>query len=352
MGRSSSLIATSIRGSRLPFFEEHRILTDSLSTTGCTIAAVPSGRWAVGVSGGADSVALLLMLAERRLPTSSDTEPADLSLHVVHLDHQLRGAASDGDAMFVTDLAAKLHLPCTIARREQIESQLESKTQPLSANPSARYRQLRMELFRQTIEREKFDGVMLAHHADDQAETILLRLLRGGGPGTLGGIVRSRKIAGIQVLRPLLNIRRRELVEFLQSRKQDWREDASNESDDYARNRVRKFLSGRPELFEGILQLGRGCQRFARWARKNAPVLAAEFPVAPLADLPRSVARQSARQWLIRQGAPPDELTSATLDRLRQMAADAASPVRQDFPGRILVQRRGGMISVSRIHSP
>src|SRR5581483_12515163 len=97
------------------------------------IAAVPPGAWAVGVSGGADSVALLLLLAGR----------GDLALHVVHLNHETRGPESDGDERFVRDLAGRLNLPCVAARRSEVEPALDD----LAANPSARYRAARMALF-------------------------------------------------------------------------------------------------------------------------------------------------------------------------------------------------------------
>lgn len=84
--------------------------------------SVPAGRWAIGVSGGADSVALLMLIADW----------PDISLHVVHLDHQLRGAESTGDARFVAELAARLGLQCTIAQRGQLERDVPK----LPANPS------------------------------------------------------------------------------------------------------------------------------------------------------------------------------------------------------------------------
>jgi tRNA(Ile)-lysidine synthetase-like protein len=294
------------------------------------VERVPAGRWAVGVSGGADSVALLLLLRDR----------PDLFLHVVHLDHQTRGKASTDDAAFVADLAAPLSHPCTLARRDQIEPMI----QKLPRNPSARYRAIRMELFRRTVARENLDGVILAHQADDQAETILFRLLRGSGPAGLMGMSPRRWIHGLLILRPLLGLRRQALRDFLLERRQPWREDASNQSDRYARGRVRTFLQSRPELHESLLELGRACAGLVRSVRQSAPVLETEFPAVALADLPRIVARESARRWLIARGVPPGKLTTSILDRLCLMAADAAAPPRQQFPARLTVHRRSGWI--------
>jgi len=291
----------------------------------------PAGRWAVAVSGGADSVALLLLLHSR----------PDISLHVVHLDHQIRGQASADDADFVAGLAGKLAIPATIVRRDQIEPGMGR----LPKNPSARYRAIRLELFRRVVEREKLLGVILAHQADDQAETILLRLLRGSGPAGLAAMRPRGQIAGLTILRPLLAVRRQALRDFLTSRGQDWREDASNRSEKYARNRVRKFLESRADLHEPLLAVGRACAAYVDWIRKTAPVLNDKFPAIELAEFPRMLARESARRWLISQGVPPEALTPAMLDRLCEIAADAASPPRQQFPASVTVRRRSGWIS-------
>jgi tRNA(Ile)-lysidine synthetase-like protein len=294
---------------------------------------IAPGRWAIAVSGGADSVALLLLLHGR----------PEISLHVIHLDHQTRGQASTDDAAFVAALADKLAIPATILRRDQIEPEMG----PLPKNPSARYRAIRLELFRRVVEREKLDGVMLAHQADDQAETILLRLLRGSGPMGLVGMKDRRQIGGLTIVRPLLSIRRSELREFLVQRGQDWREDASNASDKYARNRVRRFLESRPELHESILAVGRASAECSGWISQTAPQLTDKFPANALAELPRPLARESARRWLKRQGVPAAHVSDEVADRLLEMSVDAATPARQLFPGKIMIHRRSGWIARS-----
>src|SRR5437763_184149 len=135
-------------------------------------ASIPPGPWAVGVSGGADSVSLLLLLRNR----------PDLHLHVVHLNHETRGQQSDTDTVFVEQLALSLDLPVTLRRLSEV---------PLNdppATPSARYRAARLAFFAQVVADHHLEGVILAHHADDQAETILQRLLRNSGPAGLTGI--------------------------------------------------------------------------------------------------------------------------------------------------------------------
>ena len=297
------------------------------------IASIPPGPWAVGVSGGADSTALLCLLRTR----------PELSLHVVHLDHELRGQASADDAEFVRSLADQFGVPCTLTLR----SQFEAASSNLPQNPSAQYRALRMELYRRVAGEQHLLGVILAHHADDQAETVLHRLIRGSGPAGLCGMSVTTRINSLLVLRPLLNVRRELLREYLRSIGQSWREDASNESDLYLRNRLRRWLQNQPDLRDALLRLAEACAALRDWTSRNSPQLPQSFRIAALQSLPRLLARESARRWLTSQGANGDELTPSALDRLLEMACDAASPPRQSFPGELLALRRGGRIQAA-----
>jgi tRNA(Ile)-lysidine synthetase-like protein len=297
---------------------------------GDAVAAVPAGAWAVGVSGGADSVALLLALAQR----------ADLRLHVVHLDHQTRGEESTADAEFVRALADRLNLPCTLATRSQIEP-LAGK---LPKNPSALYRRLRLALFARAISEHGLAGVLLAHHADDQAQTILQRLLRGASAAGLAGMMPSATIAGIAVIRPLLAIPSQSLREFLRERDQPWREDSSNRSMKYLRNRVRPLIAARPALRDALLDLGAACRELRSWELRNLPGLESTLPVRTVQDLPALLARAMLRGWLAKIGVPRGEIDSACIERVLQMAADAASPPRIQLPGGITIARRRGVL--------
>jgi tRNA(Ile)-lysidine synthetase-like protein len=295
------------------------------------IAAIPPSPWAVGVSGGADSVALLLLLHDR----------PELSLRVVHIDHQLRRAESDADAAFVADLAAQLGVPCDIFCRSDIETSMAD----LPANPSARYRAVRLEAFGRVVAQHALHGVILAHHADDVAETVLQRLLRGSGAAGLGGIAADAHVGRLTIIRPLLAVHRAALRQVLADRNQGWREDQSNASAKYLRNRLRRLLADHPELTQATLELAAACQAWSGWLHRLAPALPSEFPVGALASLPDPIARESARRWLVQAGAPPGELSPAVLDRLGCMAADAATPSHQSFPGPVDVRRRAGIIT-------
>lgn len=305
---------------------------DALTTA---VARVPAGAWAAAVSGGADSVALLLLVARR----------PDLRLHVVHIDHQTRNGASTLDAKFVAELAAQLGLPCSAATREELEPLLRDPP----TNLSARFRALRLAHFQQVVSEhalQGLQGVLLAHHADDQAETVFHRLLRGSSPLGLAGMSERATVGGLSLFRPLLGVRRDELRRFLQATGQDWREDESNRSPKYLRNRIRVVLRERPALVESLLRLGAACAALRRQVRRSVPPLQADLNVRPLGRMTTLAARETIRRWLVERGAPADEVSTAALDSVLTMATDAASPPRRHVPGGLLLRRRGGVLFV------
>jgi tRNA(Ile)-lysidine synthase len=298
------------------------------------IETVSAGAWAVGVSGGADSVALLALLRGR----------GDVRCHAVHLDHQTRDGASADDARFVATLCATWKVPCTIARRSEIESSVAD----LPANRSARFRALRLELFRRVCAKQGLAGVILAHHADDQAETIFQRLVRGSaGPAGLVGMRLRTRVAGLTIQRPLLGATSAELREMLRARGQPWREDSSNASPAYQRNRVRKILAANPPLSHALLDMAEAMGAWVNWARSSAPTLAETFAVRELADQPEALAMEALRRWLAERGAPREELSPDVLARLIEMARDAGTSPRRHFPGGLLVARRSGRIGLA-----
>jgi tRNA(Ile)-lysidine synthase len=292
----------------------------------------PPGRWGVGVSGGADSVALLELMRGRD----------DVEILPIHLDHETRGGASGEDARFVRELAREWSLRCISATRSGVERLMGEPP----SNRSARYRAARLKLFSLVVAEEKLDGVVLAHHADDQAETVVQRLLRGSGPAGLVGMRADAIVSGVRIIRPLLMVRREALREMLRERGTPWREDASNEVLDQQRNRVRKLLASRPPLTEAAIELAEASAALVAWLRACGPELDEVFDVRELHHLPRPLAREAARRWLAAHTPAGEEIAPAAAERLVEMATDAASPARQHFPGGVLVRRRGGRISV------
>jgi tRNA(Ile)-lysidine synthase len=187
----------------------------------------PGGRVVVALSGGPDSVALVHLLLE--LETGGRLVVAG----VAHFNHQLRGAGSDGDEAFCRDLAAGLGLPFEAGRGDV---RTAAKTQGRSIEDAARV--LRYAFLEEAADRLGADAIAIGHSRDDQAETFLLRLIRGAGPQGLAGILPR---AG-RVVRPLLDIPRRELRAYVAARRFAFREDPTNQDLGIPRNRVRHEL--------------------------------------------------------------------------------------------------------------
>jgi tRNA(Ile)-lysidine synthase len=184
-------------------------------------------RVGVAVSGGGDSVALLRLLLELR--------PAlGISLSVVHFNHKLRGKASEKDERFVADLAEKFGLTLHVGQAD-----VGKKARQEKRNLEDAARRVRYEFFRRLTENGLVDRVATAHTADDQAETVLAHILRGTGLAGLAGI---HPVTEDGIVRPLLEVRRTELRKYLRTKKQAWREDATNKDTSRQRARMRKKL--------------------------------------------------------------------------------------------------------------
>src|ERR1017187_7509071 len=183
----------------------------------------PGDRVAIAVSGGADSVCLLHVL--RNLAPRWN-----LTLSVLHINHNLRGDASRADADFVRSLAAPLDPPFPLHG-------LDLATTPGNLEQSAR--NARLAFFHEGLARGLATRIALGHTRSDQAETVLFRFLRGSGATGLAAI---RPVTDRGIVRPLIEIERPEIVRFLRGRSIPWREDATNATLDFARNRIRHQL--------------------------------------------------------------------------------------------------------------
>src|ERR1700719_2179324 len=183
-------------------------------------------RVGVAVSGGADSVALLLLLLELRAKIG-------VVLSVVHFNHKLRGKASEADARFVEKLALKHGLAFHVGQAD-----VKAKARRDKNNLEDTARRARYEFFTTLIMAERLDKIVVAHTMDDQAETVLAHILRGTGLAGLGGMHPAVE----HVVRPLLAVRRAELRAYLHGKKRTWREDATNRDTTKMRARIRKKL--------------------------------------------------------------------------------------------------------------
>ena len=205
----------------------HRVL-DFIKSQGLVI---PGRTLVVAVSGGADSVCLLSILLELQ-------RELDIRLHVAHLDHRLRGAASRADARYVAGLARRLGLPATIESRD-VRSY--GRAHHLSLEEAAR--EVRYAFLAEVAAGAGAERVAVGHTADDHVETVLMHLVRGSGLGGLRGLRPLNRLAcaghDITIIRPLLSLTREETAAYCRRRHLRPRVDASNLSSEPFRNRIR-----------------------------------------------------------------------------------------------------------------
>ncbi|HIQ20635.1 MAG TPA: tRNA lysidine(34) synthetase TilS [Planctomycetes bacterium] len=215
-------------------------------------AAWPPAQWAdvtvlVAVSGGSDSVALLRMMVALKRGGRGQ-------LAVAHCNHQLRGAEADEDERFVVALCESLGLPCHVGRSRPVRAGSDGLEGSL--------RKARYGFLQSQANRLGARYVATAHTADDQAETVLHRILRGTSIAGLAGIPRTRPLGpACTLIRPLLGFRRSELVAYLHQSGQPYRSDSSNVDQRFTRNRIRHDLLPRlarqfnPNVLDALLRL-------------------------------------------------------------------------------------------------
>ncbi len=305
-------------------------------------ASIPrGGRVVAAVSGGGDSVALVHLLAElagRSLVTLAG---------VAHVNHRLRGPASDGDERFCRDLARRLGVPCLVESAAVADLARSRRVSVERAGHEVRH-----AFFRRAAAELGAARVALGHTIDDQAETVLLRLIRGAGAAGLSGM---RPRTGLLV-RPLLAVSRAELRGYLADRGIPFREDASNADPRVPRNRVRHELLPQlrtysPRIVEALARQADLAQADDAWLSRLANETAAdlvsygrgavEVDAAGLSGLPPALARRVVRGALARVAPGRREIGFGPVERVRRVAA--GGPPRADLPG-CRVERAGGRV--------
>jgi tRNA(Ile)-lysidine synthase len=236
----------------------------------------PGLRLAVGLSGGADSVALLRALKER-------SGPLGLVLHAAHLHHGLRGEEADADLAFARALAGELDLPFHEARVDTVsEAKANGEAGKAGESIEEAARRLRYGWFRQLMASGEVDAVATAHTRDDQAETVLAKFLRGAWTEGLSGIHPILEGPEGRILRPLLGATRTEVEAYLGELGQGWREDSTNRHLSYTRNRIRHellpLLEGwNPRLREHLAQMAALARDEEAWWQGEMARLAAQL---------------------------------------------------------------------------
>jgi tRNA(Ile)-lysidine synthase len=301
-------------------------------------------RWLVGVSGGADSVALLHLLKDHGFS----------NLIVCHLDHGLRGRASAGDARFVERLSAQLGLVC-----ESGKADVKRRMKEIGESMETAARNERHLFFARCAVLHRCPRILLAHHLDDQAETVLWNLLRGShglrGMRSRQELV-TRSGTTLELHRPLLEARRADLVKWLEASGREWREDATNSAPVAVRNRLRNAaipmlaeISGR----DAALALARGAadaedtDTLETWALQQARVLDPQerLHVPVMRTLPVALQRIALRNFL-RDGG----IASIDRDLIDRglCLLDVTNAASVNLPGGGRLRRREGRLWIEK----
>lgn len=304
------------------------------------------------VSGGADSVAML-----HGLVRVSEIHDCGWRLVVAHLDHQLRPTSAD-DAEFVGRLADELKVPFV---QESLDVRGAAETTGQSIETAAR--ELRYSFLRRVAESQSASIVSVAHHADDQAETVLHRILRGAGLAGLGGMPKQRALGdGVTLVRPMLGFWKRDVVAYCEAAGLAFREDATNHDPEAAtRNRIRHVLI---PLIEGAInpQVGKALVQLAEQAARAQEVIRSEaadaledcatrsiegewaLDVTSLSNLPRAVRTEVLRLAIERSGAAMQSIGFERIEAAADLIDGDGKSRRVEMAGGVTIERRGGKL--------
>jgi tRNA(Ile)-lysidine synthetase-like protein len=312
----------------------------------------------VAVSGGPDSVALLDSLRQvARQPRR------DYRLTVAHLHHGLTDHGDRAQAL-VTDLCDRWQLPRII---EQCDVRADALASGRGLEETAR--DARYHFLAEAAEQSGAQAVATAHQGDDNAETILHHLLRGTHLRGLGGMPMARRLGRSRLIRPLLDLRRRDTVAYCQARQLPFVHDPMNEDPSFTRVAVRRRLlpdirqTINPQADEALLRLARSTREVCELLDE----LAGKLLARSLAELHRgdrlvlqvsalSSAHPALRQWALRTalrrlGAPLQKLSAEHIRQVARMA-EADGPTALDLPGRLRARREPGGLTIAFTHKP
>jgi tRNA(Ile)-lysidine synthase len=312
-------------------------------------------RVLVAVSGGADSTALLLALEEL-----SRAGRLALGLTVAHLDHGLRGAAGQADARWVSELSGSLGYDCLVG-----EARVAERARAERDNLEQAARRARYEFLARAARQTGAAAVLTAHTLDDQAETVLLRLVRGSGVDGLGGMRPERELergSDIMLRRPLLSWARREAAEaYCRERGVESRFDAQNEDERFARVRIRRRLlpllsEFNPRAAEALARtasllcedakaLGALATGILEEARlESAPAGESALGVRTLAAAPAALRRRALRLWLEGERGDLRRIEAAHLLAVERLIFGERGGRVAELPGGLCVERRRGAL--------
>jgi tRNA(Ile)-lysidine synthase len=272
----------------------------------------PGDRICVAISGGADSVALLLTLYAAN---ATPRESLGVGLSAVHINHCLRGEESNADQQFVEDLCISLDIPLHLHQADIPARVAKTRADGDPETIEEAARNARYEFFTTLLASGHADSILTAHTLDDQAETVLMKLLRGAWTEGLSAIHPILTLPKGKILRPFLQTRRAEIEAFLKAANQPWREDSTNTDTAFTRNKIRHELL--PQLRAYNPNLDQTLANLAELAREEESRWQTELSrILPQLLLPGKPVRGGGRAV---STTPGQSAISIELDRLRTL---------------------------------
>lgn len=326
----------------------------------------PPERWRdvtvlVAVSGGADSIALARGLNQLRVTGEG-------RLVLAHFNHRLRGAESDADQAFVEELGRELGAAVVVGARGE-EGERGRGGEAVVDKSEESLRERRYQFLARAADDEGARYVAMAHTADDHVETVLFNILRGSGLAGVAGIPRVRQLTeAATLIRPLLDVTRAEVLEYLASLDKTYREDATNRQLNYTRNRIRHELlpllerDFNPKVREALTRLSQIAGAADEWVQSQAAHTMShitrqipggvEIHLRPLRNAPDLIQQFGLMGIWRRQGWPMQAMSYEKWDELQSFIREPApSPrevQRQTFPGGIVAEKQEGVLRLSR----
>ncbi|MBF0521796.1 MAG: tRNA lysidine(34) synthetase TilS [Candidatus Omnitrophica bacterium] len=300
----------------------------------------------VGVSGGADSVTLLYLLQALQ-------HELGIQIHVAHFNHQLRRGANK-DQVFVESLAKKFGLPF----------HTKSWKNPKSVEDLARKE--RFKFLTETAQKVNADAIVLAHHKDDLAETILMRILRGAGLQGLQGILSKKTLYGYTFIRPLLETSRFEIESFLKENNIPFRIDPTNKQPDFFRNKIRLKLlpllekEYSPNIKELLVNLGRNISTDYEYLDKQADAFfqnlvknpsaknSLQLDIKKLKKCPEAIERMVIRKAIAHLKGNTNRMALTHLDEISDLLDNRPVKSIVHLPGGIKVQKTSTSLIISK----
>ena len=307
----------------------------------------------VAVSGGPDSIALIHIISILATEYS-------LRLAIAHLNHCLRGSDSDRDAEFVAGTARHLNLPI-YAQRENVRAFQQDRG--LSLEEAARL--VRYGFYEATATEYGFNKIALGHHSDDNAELVLMNLLRGSGPLGLSGIAPVRDG---HIVRPLIRLRRSEIVDYLAEKGLPFVTDASNSDPTFTRNKIRHHLipmlqtAYNPKIIEILNRLGEIVRAEDQWFDKTIETVFEQcvsfrtekkisLALPAFSQLSLAVKRRVLRKAILGIKKDLRRITLLHVDAILQLIDKGRDPGRLNLPDGILMVRNGVELSLEKIEN-